>query len=718
MKLYLRNLFWLSIFILGFCFNGYAQLQRPDLRKVKDYKAKVETWKKYCQDLLNAAYAGNQNANLLMFVNASKEGLKLCKKDDLKNIAQFEYYVGAGFQNAGKPDSAVSYLENTVKIYQKLKMLKEEVTAMRFLHYAYFYSGQFAKRDVMINRMQLLLDKTKDQEIKCVILSVLSEYSYDHANYEKAIQYKLIVIEISKKLLAKSKNYESDYGNIGVIYFQIAETYLLMKQYEKVIYYMQIGEKYLANSVNNLAGGYNNYITAYLGLNKVDSALKFLKKLKIVSGDKSDFVYQLSTANKNFAEYYLRTNNDKIALNYAKNAYKLAVLDGQPQTLLEANATLGKVYFENGNTKAAISHLNASLKNSYNFGKENYALIHLRLAESYAASKDFEKAYKHYNVYAKLQDTLYEAASKKSIAEMDAKYHREASKQEIKLLNTESRNKSNQLKEEKKTRWFLIAIALIASLSAAVIYKSYKNRQKVNLLLDKKNKQLDVVNLQLNNANQTKAKLFSIISHDLRSPVSQLFTFLRIQQVNPHQISETEKIAHQKKLMDSASNLLATMEDLLLWSKSQMDHFELDIEDLDIQKLFEDSILLMQNQVEAKKIKIEIGDLSLRNLKSDQNLLIIILRNLLQNAINHTYNNTAILINAGINEEKKPIISIVNKGDVIPEDKIEELLNNKNVKSKSSGYGLVIVKELLQKINSSLKITSNNELTTVEITFG
>ena len=299
---------------------------------------------------------------------------------------------------------------------------------------------------------------------------------------------------------------------------------------------------------------------------------------------------------------------------------------------------------------------------------------------------------------------------------MEAKFQNEYKQQKIGELNKDNDVKNEQLKQERNTRFFLIGGAGLLFIALLSIYFGFRTKQKANKLLDKKNQELDLLNEQLSGANQTTAKLFSIISHDLRSPVSQLFTFLRVQQVNPNQISAEQKEIHQKKLLSSATNLLATMEDLLLWSKSQMEHFELEIDEINMDQLFSESKALMQNQADAKNIKIDIGALNLVKLKSDQNLLMIVLRNLLQNAINHSFNDTSILLNAE-NPNQQPIISIVNLGAQITTEKIDELLSNNNVNSKSSGYGLLIVKELLQKLNATLQIESLESATTMKIIF-
>lgn len=185
-----------TIIIILLCFNiavkrTNAQIKTTTIVNAKSYNQKLQDWKNYCKQILELASAGKNNVTFLTFVDCNKKGLLFCKKNDTENLAYFNYYIGAGFQNASKPDSAVSYLENSVKQYHQINFIKKEVNSMRYLHYAYFYSGNFLKRDSMINKMRVIFASTKDVEIKTTILETLSEYAYDHANYESAISYKL-----------------------------------------------------------------------------------------------------------------------------------------------------------------------------------------------------------------------------------------------------------------------------------------------------------------------------------------------------------------------------------------------------------------------------------------------------------------------------------------------------------------------------------------------
>lgn len=338
------------------------------------------------------------------------------------------------------------------------------------------------------------------------------------------------------------------------------------------------------------------------------------------------------------------------------------------------------------------------------------ANIHDILSKSYAMLKQWDKAYFHKEKYSDLNDIIQLAKANRNFNEIEAKYQNSQKIQQIKL-------KDLALHEARKQRIWLFSGLLLLLFTAVLLLVIYNNKKKAAFILDKKNAELDLANEHLALANQTKAKLFSIISHDLRSPVSQLFTFLRLQQTNSNILSEEKKQQHQQKLIGSARQLLATMEDLLIWSKSQMEHFELNIMPVAMADLLTTAIRLMQDQAEARNIGIRIGELTLKELKSDENLLTIVLRNLLQNAIHSAFSHTEIILGAGFTIAGNPVITVFNKGDAIPQEKIQTLLENNQVGSKSSGYGLVIVKELLQKINARLQIVSNTEGTTLTVEF-
>ena len=163
------------------------------------------------------------------------------------------------------------------------------------------------------------------------------------------------------------------------------------------------------------------------------------------------------------------------------------------------------------------------------------------------------------------------------------------------------------------------------------------------------NEQLEILNSQLVIANETKAKLFSIISHDLRSPVSQIVQLLQLQKENPNLFSKAMREQYDTKLKTASENVLETMEDLLQWSKSQMQHFT-------PEQMPVNFLAIIQKELELFNHLIEQNNLIIKNtiaenilIITDENFLSVIIRNLLQNAINHCNHGGTINITADKN---------------------------------------------------------------------
>src|ERR1019366_3201030 len=85
---------------------------------------------------------------------------------------------------------------------------------------------------------------------------------------------------------------------------------------------------------------------------------------------------------------------------------------------------------------------------------------------------------------------------------------------------------------------------------------------------------LTKLNEQLEDANKLKAKFFAILTHDLRSPISSLVNFFQLQKRDANLLNEKQKAEQESKITKSALSLLVVMEDILLWSKGQMENFK------------------------------------------------------------------------------------------------------------------------------------------------
>lgn len=663
-------------------------------------------------DAIMATFSGKPET-LEALIEEGNIGLKMTKPNDLEFKYFFNISIGTGYYYKQDFKSTQFHFEQAYQHAVKAKLIEKSLKPLGNLVILYHYLNLQSKADSAAQKLKQIAESTDTLKTKSNIYYNLGIYNQQQKFYYSiALSNFLKAVELQKPIADTTKivKLKLDYA---VMLAMVAEIYIQMKQPKKAIEYLNEAKPYLSLSKIFDVTAYGKFVRSYAQLNDKKEALKYYQLLQQIEGTWSELV----SSSIEIATLEINEGNFAQAKKYLDRADEQAKKDNKEILTSSVNVVYGEYYKALENYPLAIKYYKMAENGSKTYNKQQYVDLLKSLTAVEILSGNQQSAQLHFNQYVSLSDSLNQSKISLNLAEMEAKFQNEYKQQKIVSLNKENDIKDLQLQQEKTTRIVLIAgAALLLVVLGAILY-SYSIKQKANLLLAQKNSQLDALNEELSNANQTKTKLFSIISHDLRSPVSQLFTFLKLQETNPTIFSEENKQQHQQKLIQSSRQLLATMEDLLIWSKSQMEHFELAISAIAINDLLLDAKELMQNQADAKNLEINIGNLQIQSLQSDENLLIIVLRNLIQNAINHAFENTSIDLSTGVNKKNQLFIAIANKGEIISEEKIKALMNETHVQSKSSGYGLVIVKELLQKVGASLQIVSNELGTTMSVVF-
>jgi len=135
------------------------------------------------------------------------------------------------------------------------------------------------------------------------------------------------------------------------------------------------------------------------------------------------------------------------------------------------------------------------------------------------------------------------------------------------------------------------------------------------------------------------------------------------------------------------------MEDLLLWSKSQMNNFTPQYKKIKIAPLLFQEAELFEEQIKEKELHININVNPEISYYTDENFIIVILRNLIQNSIKQCDNKATIIINADVNT-----ITITNPSGNKNASDLNSMLQQTQINSKYSGLGLQIVKDLATRL--------------------
>lgn len=219
----------------------------------------------------------------------------------------------------------------------------------------------------------------------------------------------------------------------------------------------------------------------------------------------------------------------------------------------------------------------------------------------------------------------------------------------------------------------------------------------------------------LKDLNATKDKLFSIIGHDLKGPLNNILGFSELIDREFDNISSEEIKKYNQFIYKSSKTITELLENLLTWSRAQRNILAINPQLIPIYFTVESGIgLLMQNALN-KAIKIKNNVLPDVVAYADEEMVTIIIRNLVSNAIKFTKRGGEININAQ-QTDNHVIVSISDTGIGITPDHISQLFKPHENHSfigtegeKGTGLGLIICKDFVERNNGKIWVESDGK---------
>lgn len=236
------------------------------------------------------------------------------------------------------------------------------------------------------------------------------------------------------------------------------------------------------------------------------------------------------------------------------------------------------------------------------------------------------------------------------------------------------------------------------------IRRSYDNERKVaeekTLAVQISNAQILLQKDQLEQSNVEKNKLMSIISHDLRSPMLNIQSYLLL--LNENRVDNTERLLLEKALLGATNNAMEMLSNLLHWSKSQMEGPVVVLLEVNLLNVLIGTLNMEKTHASKKDITLNYSIPSELMVKADVDMLQLVLRNLISNAVKFTPSGGNITITAElVGTECK--ITVSDSGQGISPEKQEKIFSIKaepafgTHNEKGVGLGLVLCKEFIER---------------------
>jgi len=250
-----------------------------------------------------------------------------------------------------------------------------------------------------------------------------------------------------------------------------------------------------------------------------------------------------------------------------------------------------------------------------------------------------------------------------------------------------------------------VAIVVNSLLGIAVSYLIERARRNIFI----KNQLVFQQKEELEAAGALKNKLFSILSHDLRGPLNKLIAM--VDMLRKDHITAEEFKLHTSRLEGEMKTTAAFMENMLYWSKSLIQGYEVKPKVVDVKELIDHNIMAFSDSMGEKNITLSINTDGRGSILADEEMLNISLRNILSNAIKFTPKGGSIEVGYKIENDFVQLY-VKDSGLGIDIEKQKDLFSIKNISSpgtegeKGTGLGLYLIKEFTEKNGGRILVES------------
>ncbi len=572
-------------------------------------------------------------------------------------------------------------------------------------------------------------------------------------NFNKAIEYSNLSEKYYKKCTIND-NYKRDLGHLYVFKMQL---YSDKAEYQKALFYGQKAEQLFINTNQffHLDFLYSQLIQLCYDIEDYENAFLYTRKAYNINIKiKSSSRLPLSEIDVGFA--YLNCKKDtnqaiKWFYNAAKHSkeqndsfnimYSLGAISELESAVKKSKTSISKInqaiklcidnkfdnlqYFRLLKTKGNIyknlgkydsaALMYDSARNYYDIRRdiEDLNKIYKLMAEAYELGGRYDKAYFALKKHMDYQDSLKMKEAKRTLSELMVKHKTKEKETENELLKKENKIKELTISREQdlRSRTIIFSSAAGALLLGGLLMFAYFYRQKSRILkeLEQNKRQLEQINSdlktseeQLAASNKVKDKLFSIISHDLRSPIDTFAKMTGLLAGNFDDIAPENKKKYLKEMYSHSTAVSGQLNKLLLWAKLHLHNIEAVPEEIELNAIVQENIDYLSPFAGEKGMEIHFENTVPVKAFADSSMVSIIVKNLIENSIKHSKNADIITVNV-LKDNGFSRLEVSDNGTLDNKEMVTDMFNmSKRIFAPNkfslmdSGLGVSISKEFTE----------------------
>jgi serine phosphatase RsbU (regulator of sigma subunit)/TPR repeat protein len=423
-----------------------------------------------------------------------------------------------------EPDKAIDHALSALAKSKQIQSKKDEAKSLFYLSKCYISSDSAKCANYAFQGLSIA-EAIEDNETQLLILQQIVFFYFNKGAYTKAIEFKLKRIAINERLKDKI-GLADDYLGIGILYKTLGEYPKAIDFYQKceklqkqlndvkgraqtlsnlgiIFFYMEkwdmalsyyteglklyeqskdpVSKGFVANTLNSIGLVFKNKKDYKSSLEYYKKALAIYTELKINEG--------LAATKNNLSEVLLVQKNYPEAEKFCLDALRLNNESQQIKGTLGSMLILGEIYYNWNKPQKALEYYEKALRNIEDKDlTREYQEVYSKIAQSYASTGNFQKAYTYFHRFTSLKDSTLNAENSKQLNELGKKF--ETEKKDLQLKASEANA------EKQKQRLFFSIFGIFALFIVIfLIYARYRLKNRAN-------KELSVRNAQISQANE------------------------------------------------------------------------------------------------------------------------------------------------------------------------------------------------------------------------
>jgi two-component system sensor histidine kinase/response regulator len=622
------------------------------------------------------------------------------KQDSLK--VETSLRLVKALYNSKSYKKALTYIDNTERLAKLLNHTKGIADASYYKALIYAHNDDYYNAIDGFNRSRRYYSQLGDTLGIAKVNNSIGLIEIKRGNYGIGLQNSLSAIQTFETRNLKDE-LSSAYNNLADAYYN---TNQIDKSLEFNMKALKVREE-LKDSTG-IKTSIRNIATLYSERKEHRKAIEYYEKALTLLNPKKDQTLRGEILPRIGAEYLRFKDYDKAAKYLVEGLQFNRKINSNDGVLRALNA-VGDLNIQQGNLKIAAVQVNEAYSIAVKIDNKPELLKNYRLHKELDSIKGrFQNAFFWQGKYYTLKRELdQDNQAKIPIIRKPLETESLNEIKDFKALELEKQSEIEAIdfKELKTISYVLGAAFLIVITILLLVYFKRKNIFKLNKKLQNKNAEIILINeafaektKHLEEVNNVKDRLFSIVSHDLKDSISSIKGFIDL--LKEDGISREEFYDLVPELSENADSASQLLYNLLNWSKSQMQNLEPKAELFNIQDVFKNKISLVEQKVDQKRI-IFIDESRRDFIYADKSMIEIVIQNLITNAVKFTRIGDSITV-SNSDHNGKSLICVEDTGVGISRENIDKLFQSGTFSTrgtsneKGTGLGLTICKELVE----------------------